>query len=34
MITVIIPTYNEGKALPQTLKHLLRQPGEYEVIVV
>ena len=34
MISVIIPTYNEGKALPLTLKHLLRQPGEYEVIVV
>jgi rSAM/selenodomain-associated transferase 2 len=34
MISVIIPTYNEEKALPATLEHLLRQAGEYEVIVV
>jgi len=34
MITVIIPTYNEEKALPATLRHLLAQSGEYEVIVV
>ncbi|MGH7428212.1 MAG: TIGR04283 family arsenosugar biosynthesis glycosyltransferase [Candidatus Methylomirabilaceae bacterium] len=34
MISVIIPTYNEEKALPATLHHLLRQRGDYEVIVV
>ena len=34
MISVIIPTYNEERALPDTLRHLLRQPGDYEVIVV
>jgi rSAM/selenodomain-associated transferase 2 len=34
MISVIIPTYNEEKALPATLEYLLRQAGEYEVIVV
>ncbi|MFQ5755770.1 MAG: TIGR04283 family arsenosugar biosynthesis glycosyltransferase [Acidiferrobacterales bacterium] len=34
MVIVIIPTYNEEKALPATLEHLLRQAGEYEVIVV
>jgi rSAM/selenodomain-associated transferase 2 len=34
MISVIIPTYNEETALPETLRHLLRQPGDYEVIVV
>lgn len=34
MISVIIPTYNEEKALPATLSHLLAQSGEYEVIVV
>ncbi len=34
MISVIIPTYNEEKALPPTLEHILRQAGEYEVIVV
>ncbi len=34
MISVIIPTFNEEKALPATLQHLLSQPGDYEVIVV
>lgn len=34
MISVIIPTFNEEKALPSTLLHLLEQPGDYEVIVV
>jgi rSAM/selenodomain-associated transferase 2 len=34
MISVIIPTLNEEKALPETLHHLSRQPGDFEVIVV
>jgi len=34
MISVIIPTLNEEKALPETLRHLLGQLGEFEVIVV
>lgn len=34
MIWIIIPTYNEEKALPNTLQRLLAQPGSYEVIVV
>ena len=34
MISVIIPTLNEEKALPDTLRHLLGQAGEFEVIVV
>jgi rSAM/selenodomain-associated transferase 2 len=34
MISVIIPTFNEEKALPETLRHLLGQLGEFEVIVV
>ncbi len=34
MISVIVPTYNEERALPRTLEHLLAQPGVYEVIVV
>jgi rSAM/selenodomain-associated transferase 2 len=34
MISVIIPAYNEEKALPETLDRLVRQPGDYEVIVV
>lgn len=34
MVSVIIPAYNEEKALPATLASLHRQPGEYEVIVV
>lgn len=34
MISVIIPAYNEEKALPATMRSLLVQPGDYEVIVV
>lgn len=34
MISVIIPTLNEEKALPETLHHLSRQLGDVEVIVV
>lgn len=34
MISVIIPVYNEEKALPATLRCLFAQPGDYEVIVV
>lgn len=34
MISVIIPAYNEEIALPDTLRHVLRQPGKYEVLVV
>lgn len=34
MISVIIPTLNEEQALPGTLRALLSQPGDYEVIVV
>ena len=34
MISVIIPAYNEERALPSTLRQLLRQSGDYEVIVV
>ncbi len=34
MISIIIPVYNEESALPATLRHLLRQPGDYEVVVV
>ncbi|MDZ4732118.1 MAG: TIGR04283 family arsenosugar biosynthesis glycosyltransferase [Nitrospirota bacterium] len=34
MVTVIIPAYNEEKALPHTLGELLSQSGDYEVIVV
>ncbi len=34
MISVIIPAYNEEKALPATLRHLLQQQGDYEVFVV
>ncbi len=34
MVSVVIPTYNEEKALPETLQVLLRQAGDYEVIIV
>jgi rSAM/selenodomain-associated transferase 2 len=34
MVSVIVPTYNEEQALPGTLRSLLVQPGDYEVIVV
>ncbi len=34
MISVIMPAYNEEKALPNTLRALFTQQGDYEVIVV
>ena len=34
MVSVVIPAYNEEKALPHTLRELLRQCVDYEVIVV
>jgi rSAM/selenodomain-associated transferase 2 len=34
MISVVIPAYNEERALPQTLDRLFSQPGDYEVILV
>jgi rSAM/selenodomain-associated transferase 2 len=34
MISVVIPAYNEERALPETLRALLDQPGDYEVRVV
>lgn len=34
MVSVIIPAYNEEKALPATLQALAAQPGDYEVILV
>ena len=34
MISVIMPAYNEEKALPNTLSALFTQHGEYEVIVI
>ena len=34
MVSVIIPPYNEEKALPVTLEALFRQKGTYEEIVV
>jgi len=34
MISVIIPVYNEERALPVTLCRLFEQTGEYEVIAV
>lgn len=34
MISVIIPVYNEEKVLPGTLKALLEQYGEFQVILV
>ncbi len=34
MISVIIPVYNEEAALPATLRNVLRQSGDYEVLVV
>lgn len=34
MITVVIPAYNEEKALPRTLEALFVQPGEFEAILV
>ena len=34
MISVVIPAYNEERALPETLERLFSQPGDYEVILV
>lgn len=34
MISVVIPAYNEERALPATLRQLFEQAGSYEVIVV
>jgi rSAM/selenodomain-associated transferase 2 len=34
MISIIIPAYNEEQALPATLDHLLRLPGDFEVLLV
>jgi rSAM/selenodomain-associated transferase 2 len=34
MISVVIPAYNEERALPDTLARLCSQPGDYEVILV
>lgn len=34
MISIIVPAFNEEKALPGTLNALFTQSGEYEVIVV
>jgi rSAM/selenodomain-associated transferase 2 len=34
MLSVVIPAYNEARALPATLDHLARQTGDHEVIVV
>ena len=34
MVSVVIPAYNEEKALPATLQALFTQQGDYEVIVV
>lgn len=34
MVSIIIPAYNEEKALPHTLRELFRQSGDYEVILV
>jgi glycosyltransferase involved in cell wall biosynthesis len=33
VISVVIPAYNEAKALPQTLGQLARQAGSFETIV-
>ena len=34
MVSVVIPAYNEEQALPHTLRELLRQCGDHEVIAV
>lgn len=34
MISVVMPVYQEERALPATLRWLLGQPGDYEVLVV
>jgi rSAM/selenodomain-associated transferase 2 len=33
-LSVVIPAYNEERALPATLERLFREQGDYEVIVV
>jgi rSAM/selenodomain-associated transferase 2 len=34
LVSVVIPALNESEALPRTLQQVLRQEGDYEVIVV
>jgi rSAM/selenodomain-associated transferase 2 len=34
MISIVIPAYNEARALPRTLENIQRQRGAYEIIVV
>lgn len=34
MISVVVPTFNEEKVLPVTLRALFQQPGDYDVIMV
>lgn len=34
MISIVIPTYNEEKVLPQNLRSLFAQAGDYEVLMV
>ena len=34
MISVVIPAYDEERALPETLQRLFSQPGDFEVILV
>lgn len=34
MISVIIPVYDEIKALPATLRALQRQTGDYEIVII
>ena len=34
MISIVIPVYNEEKALPLTLRHLFAQTGDFETILV
>ncbi|HMS82716.1 MAG TPA: TIGR04283 family arsenosugar biosynthesis glycosyltransferase [Nitrospira sp.] len=34
MISIVMPTYNEENVLPQNLRVLFTQPGDYEVVIV
>ena len=34
MISIVIPVFNEEKALPNTLRALFAQPGDYETLVI
>ncbi len=34
MISIVMPVYNEEKALPLTLRHLFEQTGDFETILV